>query len=49
VIDFLCGPGPSAAAIAPPVRIFDGRNRRPIGEIRAFEPTFRGGVTLGAH
>jgi hypothetical protein len=48
VLDFLCAPGPSAAFVAPPVRILDGRTKRPLGEFRPFEPTFRGGVFLGA-
>jgi hypothetical protein len=48
VLDFICAPGPSATVVAPPVRLFDGRNKKMIGEFRPFEATFRGGAYVGA-
>jgi hypothetical protein len=48
VLDFVCAPGPFAGLGAPPVRIFDGRTRRQLGEFIPFEPTFRNGAFVGA-
>jgi hypothetical protein len=48
VLDFVCAPGPFAGLGAPPVRIFDGRTKRQLGEFIPFEPTFRNGAFVGA-
>lgn len=48
VLDFVCAPGPFAGLGAPPVRIFDGRTKRQLGEFIPFEPTFRNGAYIGA-
>ncbi|OWK34427.1 FG-GAP repeat domain-containing protein [Fimbriiglobus ruber] len=44
VLDIICAPGPGAAM---PVRMFDGRNRAPLGEFAPF-PQFGGGAFIGS-
>ncbi|QEL19098.1 putative chromosome segregation protein [Limnoglobus roseus] len=46
VLDIVCAPGPDL--LAAPVRIFDGRNSKPLVEFFPFERTFTGGVYIGA-
>lgn len=43
--DVICAPGPDVPA---PVRVFDGRNTKPIVEFFPFERNFAGGVFIGA-
>ena len=45
VLDIVCAPGPDVPA---PVRVFDGRNSKPLVEFFPFERTFAGGVFIGA-
>ncbi|MBL8864704.1 MAG: VCBS repeat-containing protein, partial [Planctomycetia bacterium] len=45
VLDIVCAPGPDVPA---PVRVFDGRNSKPLVEFYPFERTFAGGVFIGA-
>lgn len=45
VLDVICAPGPDVPA---PVRVFDGRNTKPLVEFYPFERTFGGGVFIGA-
>lgn len=45
ILDIVCAPGPDVPA---PVRVFDGRNSKPIVEFYPFERTFAGGVFIGA-
>jgi hypothetical protein len=47
VPDVVCGPGPDPA-VALPVRLFGGRDRRPLGEFAPLDPGFTGGVSVGA-
>ncbi len=43
--DVVCAPGPDVPA---PIRVFDGRNSKPIVEFYPFEQNFAGGVFIGA-
>lgn len=45
ILDVVCAPGPDVPA---PVRVFDGRNTKPLVEFFPFERTFGGGVFIGA-
>jgi hypothetical protein len=45
VLDVVCAPGPDVPA---PVRVFDGRNSKPLVEFYPFERSFAGGVFIGA-
>jgi FG-GAP repeat len=45
VLDIVCAPGPDVPV---PVRVFDGRNSKPLVEFYPFERTFAGGVFIGA-
>ncbi len=46
VLDIVCAPGPDL--LPAPVRIFDGRNSKPLVEFFPFERTFTGGTYIGA-
>jgi hypothetical protein len=45
VLDIVCAPGPDYPV---PVRVFDGRNSKPLVEFYPFERTFGGGAFIGA-
>ena len=45
-LDIICAPGPGSRGL--PVRMYDGRNSRFIGDLSPYGPTFEGGVFLGA-
>lgn len=45
-LDIICAPGASSRGL--PVRMYDGRTSRFIGDLSPYGPTFEGGVFLGA-
>ena len=45
-LDIICAPGTGSRGL--PVRMYDGRNSRFIGDLSPYGPTFDGGVFLGA-
>ena len=44
-LDIICAPGPGGGL---PVRVFSGKDRRPIADFVPFEATFAGGVFVGS-